>query len=336
MERIIKLAWTGEERAAQLIINNEIDSSLDLRANTITQVVEQNPAIITHTNRELPLGYIDWWPTSFWFNCAEPPFDTAETRWAVSYSINRQQMLDVALGGSGILTELPFPYYPPLMPYIEAAAPLLEQYPSNEFNLDKAAELMRSQGYEKDSEGFWVKDGSRVEALIHGFSIFNDIGPVLAEQLIQAGFDAGYTTPPDSGTKMADGTAKIMLFGHGGSIADPFDTLDMYTSKYFQPVGTPASYYSRYQNPEYDAILEEMATIAPSPDDPAYVDLYLAALEIYLRDRIDAPIQQWLHRMPMNTTYWSNWPTVDNPYVNGAYWHQTQGLVYMGLQPASA
>src|SRR5690606_5271103 len=126
VERIIKLAWTGEERAAQLIINNEIDSSLDLRANTITQVVQQNPNVITHTNRDLPLGYIDWWPTSMWFNCDEGPFTTPEMRWAVSYSINREQMLDVALGGSGILSQLPFPYYPPLMPYIEAAAPLLE------------------------------------------------------------------------------------------------------------------------------------------------------------------------------------------------------------------
>ena len=39
-------------------------------------------------------------------------------------------------------------------------------------------------------------------------------------------------------------------------------------------------------------------------DDPGYMDLYLAALEIYLDDLIDAPIQQWLHRIPLNTTYW--------------------------------
>jgi peptide/nickel transport system substrate-binding protein len=336
IERIINLPWTSEERGAQLIINNEIDSSLDLRATTIQQVVNQNEAIITHTNRELPLGYTDWWPTSLWFNCSEPPFNTKETRWAVSYTINRQQMLDVALQGSGILTQLPFPYYPPLMPYIEAAAPLLETYNTNEHNLEKAAALMEGQGYTKDGEGFWVKDGARVEALIHGFGIFNDIGPVLVEQLRQGGFEADYTTPPDSGTKMSDGTAKIMLFGHGGSIADPFDTMDFYTSKHFQPTGTPAAYYSRWQNAEYDAILEEMAAMSPSSDDPAYMDLYLQALEIWLDNLVDCPIQQWLHRMPMNTTYWTGWPTVDDPYVNGAFWHQTMNLVFMRLQPTSA
>lgn len=332
--RIIMLPWTSEERAAQLIINNQVDATLDLRASTIQTTVNQNPNIIAHTERELPLGYIDWWPTSLWFNTAEEPFNTADTRWAVSYSIDREQMLDVALEGSGILTQLPFPYYPPLMPYIEAAAPLLEQYDTSAYDPDRAAQLMEGQGYERDGEGFWVRDGSRVPAVIHGFGIFNDIGPVIAEQLRRNGFEAEYTVPADSGTRMAEGTARIMLFGHGGSINDPFDTLDMYTSKHYRPTGEPAPYYSRYQNPEYDEILDQMAALSPSPDNPEYMDLYLAALEIYLRDLIDVPIQQWLHRMPMNQTYWTNWPTENNSYVNGAFWHQTVGILLRGLQKA--
>jgi peptide/nickel transport system substrate-binding protein len=334
IERIIKTPWSGEERASQLMINNEIDSSLDLRATTIAQVVAQNPAVITHTGRDLPLGYIDWWPTSMWFNTEEAPYNSADVRWAVSLTINREQMLDVALEGSGILTQLPFPYYAPLMPYIEAAAPLLAQYDTSEFNLEKAAERMQAAGYTRNSANMWEKDGQVIEAVIHGFGIFNDIGPVIAEQLVQGGFNAQYVTPADSGTRMSDGTAKIMLNGHGGSISDPFDTLNMYTSQFYRPTGEPAPYISRYQNPEYDAILAEMATLSPSPDDPAYMDLYLAAVEIYLRDLIDAPIQQWLHRMPMNTTYWTNWPTEENPYVNGAFWHQTVGMVFRGLRAA--
>ncbi len=203
IERIIKIPVSGEERMSQLMINNEIDSSLDLRASTISQVVAQNPAVITHTGRELPLGYIDWWPTSFWFNTSEEPFNSADVRWAVSYTIDREQMLDVALEGSGILTQLPFPYYAPLMPYIEAAAPLLEKYNTNEHSLEKAAERMEAAGYAKNSNGMWEKDGQIIEAVIHGFGIFNDIGPVLAEQLVKGGFQMEYAAPPDSGTKMS-------------------------------------------------------------------------------------------------------------------------------------
>ncbi len=333
IERIIKIPWTGEERAAQLVITNEVDTSLDMRATTISQVVSSSDEIITHTERELPYGYIDWWPTSLWFNCDDEPFNSADVRWAVSYTIDRQQMLDVALEGSGILTQLPFPYYPPLQPYIDAAAPLLEEYNTNEHSPEKAAERMQAAGYTMEGD-FWTRDGAPIEATIYGFGIFNDIGPVLAEQLRRGGFQADYITPADAGTSMSDGTAKILLFGHGGSIADPFDTLDFYTSKYYRPTGEPAQYYSRYQNEEYDAILEQMASIAPDPDDSEYMDLYLSALEIYLRDLIDCPVQQWLHRIPMNQTYWTNWPTEDNNYVNGAFWHQTVGLVFNNLQAA--
>jgi peptide/nickel transport system substrate-binding protein len=254
-------------------------------------------------------------------------------RWAVSYAIDRQQMLDVALEGSGTLTELPFPRYAPLEPFFEAAKPLLEQYPTMEFNLEKSNALMEGQGYAKDSEGFWAKDGARVPTSISGWQVFIDIGPVIAEQLRNAGFEAEFTTPADNGTRISDGTQKIWLNGHGGSINDPFDTMDMYHSKYFRPVGEPTSYNSRFQNAEYDAILEQMA--AMSKDDPAYMDLYLAALEIYLDNLIDAPIQQWMHRIPYNTTYWSGWPTEENPYVNGAFWALTFPLILQNLEPTA-
>jgi peptide/nickel transport system substrate-binding protein len=268
---------------------------------------------------------MDWWPTSMWFNHEEGPFADKRMRWAISYSIDRQQMLEVALLGSGIIAELPFPLYPPLEPYFEAVKPLLEKYPTTEFNLEKAAALMEEQGYEKDSEGFWIKDGERIPTAISGWALFNDIGPIIAEQLRRAGFEADFSTPADNGTRISDGTQKIWLNGHGGSINDPFATLDFYTSKYYAPKGEPTAQNSRFQNAEYDAILEEMAATPAS--DPAYMDLYLAAMEIWLDNLVDAPIQHWLHRIPMNTTYWSGWPTVEDPYVNGAFWHLTFPLV---------
>jgi peptide/nickel transport system substrate-binding protein len=334
VERMIYIPYSDDTRMVQMVVNNDVDATLGLRATTIGQAVAQNPNVITHTGREKPYGYIDWWPTSMWFNHADGPFTTKEMRWAISYSINRQQMLDVALEGAGALNELPFPRYAPLEPFFEAAKPLLEKYPTNEFNLEKAAALMEGQGYTKDGEGFWVKDGERVPTSISGWQVFTDIGPVIAEQLRQAGFDAEFITPADNGTRISDGTQKIWFNGHGGSINDPFDTLDMFTSKHFRPVGEPTSFNSRFQNAEYDAILAQMAT--KSTEDPEYMDLYLAALEIYLDNLVDAPIQQFMHYIPMNTTYWTGWPTQDDPYVNGAFWHLTWSLILQRLEPTAA
>lgn len=333
VERILLLPYAGDTLMVQRIVNNEIDSCLDLRANVIGQTVAQNPNITTHTADQPPFGYMDWWPTSMWFNHADGPFASKEMRWAVSYSIDRQQMLDVGLQGSGIITPLPFPQYPAMQPYFDAAQSLLEKYPTNEFNLEKAAALLEGQGYAKDGDGFWVKDGERIPAVISGWQVFNDIGPIIVEQLRRAGFDAEWTTPADNGTRISDGTQKIWLNGHGGTITDPFTTLDYYTSKYFAPVGEPTAQSSRFQNAEYDAILEQMAS--KSPEDAEYMDLYLAAMEIWLDNLVDAPIQQWLHRIPMNQTYWKNWPTEENAYVNGAFWHLTFPLILHRLESAS-
>jgi peptide/nickel transport system substrate-binding protein len=220
-----------------------------------------------------------------------------------------------------------------MQPYFDAAQSLLEKYPTNEFNLEKAAALLEGQGYAKDGDGFWVKDGERIPAVISGWQVFNDIGPIIVEQLRRAGFDAEWTTPADNGTRISDGTQKIWLNGHGGTITDPFTTLDYYTSKYFAPVGEPTAQSSRFQNAEYDAILEQMAS--KSPEDAEYMDLYLAAMEIWLDNLVDAPIQQWLHRIPMNQTYWKNWPTEENAYVNGAFWHLTFPLILHRLESAS-
>lgn len=323
VERIIVTPRASDTLMIQRLVNNELDTTQGLRASTAPEAVDQNPAVITHTGRELPYGYMDWWPTAIWFNHEEGPFTSKEMRWAVSYSINREQVLDVALGSSGLLTELPFPKYPEMIPYFEATQALLEKYPTTEYNPDKAAALLEGMGYAKDGEGFWVKDGERIPASISGTENMNDIGPIIAEQLRQGGFEAEFVTPADHGTRISDGTQKIWLNGHAGSINDPFPTLDYFTSKYWAPIGEPTAFSSRFNNPEYDAILEEMAT-TPS-DAPNYMDLYLAAIEIYLDELIDAPFQQWMHRIPYNTTYWTGWPTADNPGPNGAFWALTFG-----------
>ncbi|MCK5732576.1 MAG: hypothetical protein KAI38_00195 [Candidatus Latescibacteria bacterium] len=50
-------------------------------------------------------------------------------------------------------------------------------------------------------------------------------------------------------------------------------------------------------------------------------------MDIWLRELPSFPILQWYHRIPHNETYWKNWPTAQNPYINSAYWHRTWLLV---------
>jgi ABC-type transport system substrate-binding protein len=134
---------------------------------------------------------------------------------------------------------------------------------------------------------------------------------------------------------MTDGKPGLYLFGHGGGLKDPYATFELFHGRHLAPSGTSAgSYFSRYKNPEFDAILDQMAVL--STDDPKFEELAVQALEIYWREVIDVPVIQWLHRIPYNETYWVNWPTQNNLAmgVNGAYWAHTGMLVITNLKPA--
>ena len=97
-----------------------------------------------------------------------------------------------------------------------------------------------------------------------------------------------------------------------------------------------AGRYSRYKNPEYDKLLDQMAPLGS--DDPTFQKDAAEALGIYWRDVIDIPIIQWLHRIPYNNTYWTNWPSETNlaDGENGAFWAHTGMLEITSLKPTGA
>ncbi len=332
VERILVIPNADETKSAQLCIQNVTDAALDLRPLTIKSVVQQNPKVITHTFDKPPYGYVDWWPISLCFNDREPPYSDPDIRWAVSYAIDRQQMIQVAYEGAGQATIVPFPYYPPLMKYIDGIKDLLEKYPTNKVDLAKSAELLKGKGYAKDKDGFWAKDGKRLTCEMGGWQIFADIGPVLAEQLRKAGFDASFSMPADLGTRISQGTMQAFPNGHGGSIADPFLTFALFHSRKSAPTGEPhRGAPFRWENPEFDAIVDEMAKVPMG--DPKVMELFRKGMEIWLKNLPDVPLIQWFHRIPMNTTYWTGWPTEKDPYLNGAFWHLTFPLILQRLKP---
>ncbi len=65
------------------------------------------------------------------------------------------------------------------------------------------------------------------------------------------------------------------------------------------------------------------------------MDIWQKCLAIWLPDYPDIQISQGIHRLPMNETYWTGWPTAENPYINPAHFHLTFALVMHQLQPAT-
>lgn len=335
VERIIYLPFTDETQVAQQVITNQVDTSLGLGPLNMETLLAQNPAVITHSGRESPFGYVDWWPTSMYVNTSIEPFSDVNVRWALSYFIDRQQIIDVALGGAGSMAPLPMPTYPGLIPFFENVADLLEEYPTLEFNPEKGAARLEESGWVKDGEGFWTKDGAPLEVALESLALFSDIGPVIAEQLRQHGVRAEFSLPTDILDRFEQGDYQATLFGHGGSVSsDPYYTLRLYQSTTLAVPGGHQVNFSRWDNPEFDAIVDEIA-VTPVEDQEALLEQFHRAMEIWLPELPDIQIQEFYHRIPMNTTYWQGWPTQDDPYVNGAFWHLTFQLVLNRLQPTT-
>jgi peptide/nickel transport system substrate-binding protein len=217
------------------------------------------------------------------------------------------------------------------MAYIDSIADILEEYNPLEVDLDKSADLMIEAGFEMDAEGFWVKDGQRPDTDIWaGVPLFGDIAPITAEQLRKGGFDSTHVTPPDVWAGKSDGRAMLHFFGHGGSVKDPFTTLDMYHIREQKPTGESCGpNRPRWGNETYSEIVDELSQI--SPDDPATFDLFRQAMEIWYKELPEVPLVQWHHRTPWNTTYWTNWPSPENPY-NSSCWHLTFPIMLWNLK----
>ena len=67
--------------------------------------------------------------------------------------------------------------------------------------------------------------------------------------------------------------------------------------------------------------------------DPKIDELYLEAHELWLEDLPVIPISEARKIIPFDTTYWTNWPSEKNPYINSAYWHRVWLLVLLELKP---
>jgi peptide/nickel transport system substrate-binding protein len=335
VERIVNIGWPGEEVGGQMLINDEVDVTLDLRPATMEALLNQaSDHLISFTGLEKPYGYVDWWPTSMYFNTLEEPYDDPNVRWAVAYAIDQQQVIDVGYDGAGTVSNGPFPDYPGLTQYMEGAADVLAEYDVLERNVDKVDELMTAAGYTQNDDGFWADEtGEPLNADVYAPAIFGDLAPVVVEQMRQAGFAAEHLNPPDVWTLMGDGTALLHWFGHGGSVMDPYFTMQMYKSEWVVPTGEAVGNENRarWSNEEYDAIVEEMSR-TPVDDYVKMQELFTEGMRIWYRELPEVPIAQWYHRLAMNTTYWTNWPNQDDAY-NTAPWHLTFVITLDRLDP---
>lgn len=335
-ERIITVPNVSRDHVAEMAVANTIDISADIQdVGLLKEIMTRNPKITTFSGNKPPFGNLDWWPISMFFNSADPRWNDVRVRRAMGFAMNVDTIVAVASGGASDPSHTPYPNFPPLLPYIHSFDDIVKSNRVGVYDPKESARLMTEAGYIKDGQNFWAKDGKRAGGDMHGISIVNQIGPLVQQQLRKGGFDVTFYSTPDSGRIMATGQCPLVLSGHAGSsIFDPLATLEAYMSKNFSPVGTPTFYFARQQNKDYDAAVDPIYSLQPG--DPAIVPHLHEAMRIWYSLVPEIPVQQYYHRVPLNQTYWTNWPSTENPYMPPAPNHvSTSVYIPHMVQPAT-
>ena len=336
VERLQYIPVANDDIAGQLYINNQLDVGPPLLKGTFEAAKGFNDALRSW-NFEGPVwGAPDGCNFVLILNNQKKHFQSADVRWAINHAINRDEITGLAYEGGVPPVVVPISSYG-VKQYLPLMQDILDKYNPNDPDPTKIEARMTTAGYSKDSDGFWTKDGERVEITLEIPSWMRPQGPFLEKQLKAGGFNALFKQgePATIGDRLRMGETEV-VWVQCGSINEPYDTFKSYHSKNSAPPGENyqgAVQGGRYENPEMDAILDEMEGMIHSPDDPRYVELARQAMEIFLRDMPVIHIAEELHVIVHNTHYWSGWPGVEDPYVapyppwNGWY------LITLNLEP---
>lgn len=339
--RYVVYQYFGPETSVVIgLVTNDIDVPPKelMSAGTYLIVKEKNP-YVTAWHTRAPHAWLDPCPRALMIQNDRPPWDRKEARWAISYLIDRDAIINLAYEGITLPTWGPYPYYKGLEPYFATIQDLIEKYPTTKYDPAKAEEIFKSLGFKKGTDGVWVMaDGTRLKMdflVESGDAELMKVTAVIADQLRAGGIDV--TVRPLTGAVQSDtrlrGDWDIAYQPFCPGDTDVFDNLELFHSKYYVPLGEPAPWYERnsfrYKNPEFDAIVDEISATLPR-DVEKIKQLFRQAMAIWFEDLPVIPIVQAPALVPINTAYWVGWPSAADPWNMPVSWWATFNLVISG------
>ncbi len=320
--RIVGTNAATDEAYAQLYMTDKLDyGGFALMLGSFEAARDKNPTVRSWYKEGPPYGAPDGCMYQLWLN--NNVFDDTNVRLALNYAMDRQEIVDLAYQGATFTKAYPISAYV-TGGWGDIIQPIIDKYDRDNPSQEKVDEYMTAAGYAKNSDGVWEKDGEVLEFTITVPSSWAAMGPVLAEQFTRAGFKAEeqLDTTGQYGTQMNQGDLDAVAYVHCGSNFDPYDSLSYFHSKCHVEAGetVPAECGGMLSHrfigdPDMDAAIDMMEKTPPDFNNPEYVEWVETALDVYLREMPTLIIAEELHVITMNDSYWTGWPTAEDPYI---------------------
>ena len=321
---------TGTESAEVMMIE-QINHRMDVWSEFTKSQVE---TVMAKNKHVVPWFVSAGCVKGVYVNHLNPPLDSPEVRWAISYAINRNKANIVTDEGANYIPTMPFPNQGKT-DWEEEYKDILEKYDITKYDPAMSESIFKERGYKKGSDGIWVTaDGTRLSWVVLTSSVpgFRELAQSISDDLKAIGIDAAYKVleyPPfqDQWNRGEYDMAAVWICGQQAIAAvDPYDILYSYHSKFVVPKGEPAGQggnynhnAARYSNPEFDRLIDQLTGF--SPDSPAAMSILKNATKIWMRDLPVVPVLGYRSMaQTYDTLYWKGYPSAENPHSTPFHW----------------
>lgn len=267
-------------------------------------------------------------------------FDSPEARWALSYLIDRETIASTIWYPPTTPAVYPWPNWPGNDKW--SIPELQEQYNLNEYNPEKAAELLDSIGITMDGDKRKKNGEDLLVQMISPIAVGGpeyEIGRMVADAAQSIGLDMQVVNLQSAtyGDAVRNGEYDVESNWLCLGLTDPART---YSQPWYPEEGTElpplgtrieTDNTMRANIPEFEEINERLQTVSP---DDVENPVYREALELFYKELPVIPTVQTLYPFVFNTTYWSGWPD-DGAGVLSTPKHDLQPfiLTLANLQP---
>lgn len=210
-------------------------------------------------------------------------------------------------------------------------------------NIQAATELLERAGFKKQGDQWLQPDGKpfTIRLMVEGDlrPVMTRAGTMIVQQWKQAGVDARIDVAQGTLlTRRAAGDFDAFIgwsVETWGGHQDLSYFMDSWHSQFVAPPGKPQPLrnWQRWSNPELDKIIEDIRKIGF--DDPKGIELGREYVKLTTREMPIIPLMAYNVFTAMDQTYWTGYPTAENPYANPVTNWGNSRYMFVRLKPAN-